>query len=299
MTATVDILIPTYRRPAALAVTLTSLCAQTLRDFRVVISDQTEDSNPLLRGEVQAAIHVLRSHGHTVDLHKHPRQGLAEQRQFLLDQAAAPYALFLDDDVIMEPVGVQNLLAAIQEEECGLVGCALIGLSYVGQVRPHEENIEFWQGPVQPEVIRPNTAEWNRYRLHNAANLYHISQRLGLTVEKPRKYKIAWVGGCVLYDTAKLRSVGGFTFWRQLPREHCGEDVLAQWRVMARYGGCALIPTAAYHQELPTTVVDRRVDAPKVLSLNPSVRHSPLPDFEHAAPYKYQDEKFNFFTQEN
>ena len=42
-TGEIDILIPTYRRPAALAVTLTSLCAQTYRGFRVVVSDQTED----------------------------------------------------------------------------------------------------------------------------------------------------------------------------------------------------------------------------------------------------------------
>jgi len=53
MTAT--ILIPTYRRPVALAVTLTSLVAQTCRDFRIVISDQTEDSDPVGTGEVQAA----------------------------------------------------------------------------------------------------------------------------------------------------------------------------------------------------------------------------------------------------
>ncbi|HVK54470.1 MAG TPA: glycosyltransferase, partial [Burkholderiales bacterium] len=36
-----DVLIPTYARPAALAVTLTSLCAQTYRSFDVVISDQS------------------------------------------------------------------------------------------------------------------------------------------------------------------------------------------------------------------------------------------------------------------
>lgn len=276
MTTTIDILIPTYCRPAALAVTLTSLCAQTFRDFRVVISDQTEDGDPLSAGEVQAALGVLRHHGHAVELHKHlPRRGLAEHRQFLLDRASAPYALFLDDDVILEPVAVENLLTAIGEEECGFVGCALIGLSYVGEIRPHEEDIEFWQGPVQPEVIKPKTPAWQRYRLHNAANLHHIAQRLGLTLDRPRKYKIAWVGGCVLYDVAKLRQVGGFTFWHELPPAHCGEDVLAQLRVMARFGGCGLIPTAAYHQELPTTVVDRRVDAPKVLALDANGRPEP------------------------
>ncbi|UBF26521.1 glycosyltransferase family 2 protein [Kovacikia minuta CCNUW1] len=100
MTATVDVLIPTCSRPTALAVTLTSLIAQTFRDFRIIISDQTEDSDPIATGEVQAVLRVLRSHGHEVVLHKHlPRRGMAEHRQFLFDQVTAPCALFLDDDV--------------------------------------------------------------------------------------------------------------------------------------------------------------------------------------------------------
>ena len=70
-----------------------------------------------------------------------------------------------------------------------------------------------------------------------------------------------------MYDTAKLRDVGGYSFWQELPAEHAGEDVLAQMRVMARYGGCGIIPSGVYHMELPTTVVERKVDAPKVLAL--------------------------------
>lgn len=118
MNATIDILIPTYRRPAALAVTLTSLVAQTCRDFRIVISDQTEDSDPVATGEVRT----------------------------------------------------------------------------------------------------------------------------------------------------KLRELGGYSFWQELPPEHCGEDVLVQLRLMERYGGCGIIPSGVYHQELPTTIVDRRVVANSVLS---------------------------------
>jgi hypothetical protein len=89
---------------------------------------------------------------------------------------------------------------------------------------------------------------------------------LGLEPEDRRVYKVAWVGGCVLYDAAKIRSAGGFDFWPELPAEHCGEDVLAQLRVMARFGGCGLLPTGAYHQQLETTVADRNSDAPRLLT---------------------------------
>ena len=276
MTAAVDILIPTYARPAALAVTLTSLCAQTFRDFRVVISDQTEDGPGAESGEVRAALRVLGAHGRPVEAHRHlPRRGMAEQRQFLLDQATAPHALFLDDDLILEPYVAGQMHAALAREGCGFVGCAVIGLSFIPDVRPHEQAIEFWDGPVRPEVVQPDTPEWNRYRLHNAANPYHVQQRLGLAPERSRTYHVAWVGGCVMYDTEKLRSVGGFSFWRELPPTHCGEDVLAQWRVMARYGGCGLLPSGVYHQELPTTLPDRTVNAPRVLGVPPALAGDP------------------------
>ncbi len=262
----VDILIPTYNRPTALAVTLTSLIAQTYRDFRVVISDQTEDSNPCETAEIQAVLRVLCAHDRKVEIHKHlPRRGIAQQRQFLLEQAKAPYALFLDDDLILEPYVVERMLTAIQEEGCGFVGSAVIGLSFINDVRPQEQKIEFWQGRVQPEVVKPETPEWERWRLHNAANLYHVQQKLGLTPQQQRKYRVAWVGGCAIYDTAKLRSIGGYSFWQELPPEHCGEDVLVQQRLMALYGGCGIIPSGVYHQELPTTIPNRDVPADKYL----------------------------------
>lgn len=268
----IDVLIPTYNRPAALAVTLTSLIAQTFNDFRIVISDQTEahdasdsHSDVFATGEVKAALRVLRSHQHSVETHRHlPRQGIAEHRQFLLDQATAPYILFLDDDLILESYVIEQMFRAIREEGCGFVGSALTGLSFVEDVRPHEQAIEFWER-VQPESLQPGMPEWERWRLHNAANLYHLQQRLNLDPKNPRKYRVAWVAGCVMYDTEKLRSVGGFSFWKDLPVNHCGEDVLAQQRVMKHYGGCGLIPSGVYHQELPTTIVDRSIDAPVVL----------------------------------
>jgi hypothetical protein len=80
-----------------------------------------------------------------------------------------------------------------------------------------------------------------------------------------RCYRVAWVSGCVLFDTAKLRAAGGFDFWRRLPADHCGEEVQAQLKVIERFGGCGIIPSGAYHMELPTTIATREVDAPTVL----------------------------------
>lgn len=274
MTALVDVLIATFQRPAALAVTLTSLCAQTFRGFNIIISDQSEEPGAYGSHEVRAALRLLRVHEHRVETHRHlPRRGLAEHRQFLLERAQSKYALFLDDDLILEPDTVVRLIRAMERERCGFVGQAVIGLSYVNDVRLHEQSIEYWEGRVQPETVTPGAPAWERHRLHNAANLYHVQRCLPVPPDGYRTYRVAWIGGCVMYDAAKLRAAGGFEFWRDLPPNHCGEDVLAQIRVMARDGGCGIIPSGVYHQELPTTVADRRVDAPHVLGLKPGAWH--------------------------
>jgi GT2 family glycosyltransferase len=268
--AAIDVLIPTCQRPAALAVTLACLIGQTQRDFRVVVSDQTEEGDPFARPELLAVIRVLRLRGHEVQLHRHlPRRGLAEQRQYLLDQARAPYCLFLDDDVVLEPDVVARLHATIADEGCGLVGCGLIGPSYEHDVRPDQQAFEPWDGPVEPELVTRETPAWSRHHLHSAANLLHVQRRLQLAPGSSLRYRLAWVGGCVMYDREKLLDVGGFSFWPELPAAHAGEDVLVQLRVMQRHGGCGIMPSGAYHQELPTTVVDRSVDAPHVLPVVP------------------------------
>ncbi len=273
----VDVLVPAYGRPAALAVTIAGLAAQSHRPLRVVISDQTEaDPIPTHAPEVTAVVRVLEQRGIPVERHRHlPARGMAEHRAWLLHRARAPYVLFLDDDVLLEPDLVARLVRAIRREGCGFVGSALVGLSHVGDVRPEEERIEFWDGPVRPERVAPGSAAWARHRLHNAANLEHLRARDGghggdgAHGDRPsdRLYKVAWVGGCVLYDVAALRATGGFEFWRRLPERHAGEDVLAQLRVMAAFGGAGLFPSGAYHLELPTTIADRRVDAPRVLAV--------------------------------
>ena len=201
---------------------------------------------------------------------------MAEQRAFLLAQAGARYCLFVDDDVILESDLIARLHAAIRSEGCGFVGSALHGLSYLGERRPLQETIEFWDGPVAPEAVHPGTSAWARHHLHSAANLFHVQSSLGIDsadgrsdTRETRRYKVAWVGGCAMFDTAMLRAAGGFDFWATLPPQHCGEDVLAQQRVMARFGGCAIFPSGAYHMELPTTVTARAIDAPYVLPLAP------------------------------
>src|SRR5690606_19171795 len=83
-----------------------------------------------------------------------------------------------------------------------------------------------------------------------------IARRLGLPPGEVRTYRVAWVASCVLYDRRRLLEVGGFSFWRRLPRYHSGEEVLVQNLLMRRWGGCGIVPSGTYHSELPSTVLN-------------------------------------------
>lgn len=268
ITPKIDILIPTYKRPKALAVTLTSLCFQTANDFSIIISDQSGDNRIAEDQTICSIVRLLDLHNHKVTILKNnPPKGIAQQRAFLLRQSEADYCLFLDDDVILEPYVVENLKSTLQKYECGFAGAALIGLSYRKDMRPAEQKIYFWSNHVDPEEIQPGGEGWQRHLLHNAANVLHVQQQYHAEPDHPLAYKVAWVGGCVMYNREKLLRVGGFDFWQQLPEKHCGEDVLAQLRVMKKYGGCGILPSGAYHQELQTSIPERNINAPEYLKI--------------------------------
>jgi glycosyl transferase family 2 len=212
-------------------------------------------------------LRVLRAAGHRARTVVHtPRHGVAEHRAALLSHSTARYALFLDDDIWLEPGTIARLHEAIVELGCGLVGAAMQGVSYLNDRRPAQlAPFERWEGRPEPERIAPDTPAWDRWMLHNAANPLHLAEDHVRPWERWVPYKIAWVAGCVLYDRAKLDAVGGFDFWRDLPPEHCGEDVVAERRVMARFGGAGILPSGAYHLESATTVPDREHNASNLL----------------------------------
>ena len=260
--ALIDVLIPTYRRKTGLAVVLTSLLGQTFRDFNVIVSDQTEEESYLDSIEIATLVRALRWHGHRVALYRHlPRRGLAEQRQFLLEQSRAPYVHYLDDDVLLDPPVMERMLRVLQAEGCGFVGCPATGLAYLDDIRPQQQHIELWTGPVEAEPFDEQSIPWERHLVNNAANPLHLEQRLAPD-RRIVRYKIAWVGGAnLLFDRAKLMDVGGFSWWHRLPPEHAGEEVVVQFLLLHKYGGCGILPSGTYHLGLPTTVEDRRHNA--------------------------------------
>lgn len=262
-----DVLIPTFRRNAELAVTLAGLAAQEC-DFRVIIADQN-DQLCLLDPMVEATTRTLRYRGHEVEVLRNPaRRGIAQQRQLLFSASVTEQVLMLDDDVWLAPGGLTTLQEALTALECGFVGMPLIGLSHLEDQRPDDlDLVQWWEGKPQPERIEPGDERWQRYRLHNAANPAHLNERADFAQQPEhwRAYRIAWVGGCALYQRKALADVGAWSFWNQLPPTHAGEDVLVQLRLLARFGGAGIMPSYAFHHEVETTLPERGQQAYELL----------------------------------
>jgi GT2 family glycosyltransferase len=252
--AAVSVLIPTYERAEALVMTLSGVASQTVTDLQVVVASQGRrraEKSPV----AQAIGRVIEARGGSVEWHHREPHGIAEQRHFLLGRAEAEPVLFLDDDVYMEPFVVERLLSVLEAEGCGFAGAFPTGLTFLEDVRPEQQVLEPWEGPIRPEIIEPDGPGWERWHLHRAANLYHVARRLDLPPGKFLRYKVAWISACVLYSLEKLVEVGGFSFWEKLPRYHKAEDIVIQNLLMRSFGGCGVVPSGTYHAEVATTTL--------------------------------------------
>ena len=115
----IDVLVPTRNRPTELATTLAGLAAQD-HPFDVLVSDQSDGPASFETPPAAALLRVLAGHGRRIRTTRHlPRRGLAEHRAAMLAASSAPFALFCDDDVWLEPGVVGRLHEAIVELGAG------------------------------------------------------------------------------------------------------------------------------------------------------------------------------------
>lgn len=260
--ALVEVLIPTCGRKTALAITLTGLLAQTFDSFDIIIADQTLGRTYLQDGELASLYRALELRGHSVRTWVNlPRRGIAQQRQFLLERAQAPFVHYLDDDVLLGPEMIERMVRVMRKEGCGFVGAAVSGLRHLDDLRSEDlEPFEPWEGPVRPEPHTWESIPWQRYTLHIRDNPWHLS-RLHAANGRIVRYKVVWIGANVLYDREKLLRVGGFGWWNRLPPNHSGEEVLVQLLLARCYGGCGILPAEAFHLQIPSEIPDREIKA--------------------------------------
>src|SRR5437588_12522430 len=97
--------------------TLSGVAAQMLRDVHVIVADQSQE--PVTHSQVvQTLGRVIEARGGSVEWYsREPIHGIVEQRDFLLKRASARAVLYIRDDVLMDPWGVQRLLDTLDSQQ--------------------------------------------------------------------------------------------------------------------------------------------------------------------------------------
>ncbi len=110
----VSVVIPTMSRPAELALTVASVMAGTVLPEEIVIVDASADER------TEYAVAQMSSAFRRVEfLYVRTPPGLPAQRNAGLEAAGGGFMLSLDDDVILEPDFLEELLKAFDDDRVG------------------------------------------------------------------------------------------------------------------------------------------------------------------------------------
>jgi hypothetical protein len=155
---------------------------------------------------------MLAGQGRRIRTTRHlPRRGLAEHRAVMLAASSAPFSLFCDDDAWLEPGVVGRLHEAIVELGAGWSARPSRPVLPARPPTGRARTVRAVVGPSGARADRARAAGVATLDLHNAANPVHLARRHLRPDERWLAYKIAWVGGCVLYERAVLDAVGAST----------------------------------------------------------------------------------------
>lgn len=135
---TVSVVIPTKNRAADLARTIETLLQQTVQPLELIIVDQS----PAPTFARKVAIPVVCIHDPTLS-------GASVARNVAMDRARGDIWLFLDDDVLLEPHFIEEILKAYDDDVTGVSG--IITNYSVPQLKQRLWESLFELGPFRDE----------------------------------------------------------------------------------------------------------------------------------------------------
>lgn len=116
----VSIIVPVYNTAQYLPRCLDSICAQTFRDFEVVLID---DCSPDCAGTI--CDDYAQKDGRIRVIHKHQREGVAAARNTGLECAKGEFIGFVDSDDYIAPSMYQTLLQMQQKTNADITICGI------------------------------------------------------------------------------------------------------------------------------------------------------------------------------
>ncbi len=143
--------IPTLDRPEQLACLLTSLMDQTYNNFDTIIVSQSMLKNSSLMNNLVVAklYNVLKNRSDDFTRHiiidKEPI-GAAAAHNIVLYMSRTPYILRVDDDIILEPTFVEELLSTIEANQ--IIGA--VGGIYLD---PDQSDNQYYDAKLKDKII--------------------------------------------------------------------------------------------------------------------------------------------------
>ncbi len=115
----VSVIVPVYNLENRIADTLNSLCAQSFRDFEIIVVDDCSCDQSISRAET-----ALKSSGaHYRVLHHDKNKGVSAARNTGLASAKGKYVIFFDGDDLAEPDFVARLYESIIKNDGDAAFC--------------------------------------------------------------------------------------------------------------------------------------------------------------------------------
>ncbi|MDW8403157.1 glycosyltransferase family 2 protein [Chloroflexus sp.] len=168
-TSTVDVVISTYRRGAAIDATIASLRQSTHPHFTLWVLDQSEDDR------TEACVQSHAAADQRIRYLRRPVRGISATRNAGAALGHAPYILFTNDDCVLDPNWITSLVDELRHEQIWLA----FGAVYPGSQPTNTDELVLGTCTGVRRVFRHNRFNLAFGHGHNMGARREAFERLG------------------------------------------------------------------------------------------------------------------------
>ena len=199
MSERITIGINTYNRPEYLAVTLSSLLAQTFQDWDLILADNSDE--PVLNREyVHRLIGVIKRYGHRFIILQEPGGGIPQTYQAMMEASPTDLCVRQEDDVWFEPGMLQNLHDAIMSDE------------NIAAVAPMTPNWKHSLTIAPPDKLKNGFVRTRSGLVPELQTILEAvdQQQVVMVAEPGQTYDVCTIHGGSLYRKSLMTAAGGW-----------------------------------------------------------------------------------------
>lgn len=227
--------LPTFQRPGMLRRTLASVMAQTHPHMTVLVADDASGD------ETEQVVREAMAKDPRIRYHRHPENvGAVANFQFIIDQADAPYFLWLSDDDVLEPDFARRLIAELEREPGAVLAACdyrvidedyrTIGSWSMTHIHPTtpwaEGQLDFWSYPYTRSANLVHGIHRTEVLRSVRKPFYNTRKRLVVGHEVPLLAQVAMRGRIVAVPECLFSRMAHFNDGSSLNQQISGQAPL-------------------------------------------------------------------------